>query len=145
MFAELQKQELTLSLLTNGIKTQNKFYTIKTELNLVPENKIKHRSIYTGFTASLFTKELITFRRSFQITIRLLIGFMIWTTCVHKHCNSRPEHKRDLHTELIFCCTIASGLQADFAFLSSLLVHTAYARITFRKSFAFTSPQNQDF
>ena len=46
MFAELQKQELTLSLLTNGIKTQNKFDTIKTELNLVPENKTKHRSIY---------------------------------------------------------------------------------------------------
>ena len=37
----------------------------------------------------LFTKERITFRKAFRIAIRFVIGFVIRTTCVHKHCNRR--------------------------------------------------------
>ena len=38
-------------------------------------------------TWGLFTKERIMFRKQFRITIRFLIRFVIWTTCIHKHCN----------------------------------------------------------
>ena len=27
-----------------------------------------------------------------------MIGFVIWTVCVHKHCNHHPNHEQDLHT-----------------------------------------------
>ena len=38
-------------------------------------------------TLGLFTKEGITFPKPFRITILFLIGFVLWTMCVHKHCN----------------------------------------------------------
>ena len=53
---------------------------------------------YADVTLGLFTKERITFRKPFRIVIRFLIGFVIWTACVHKHCNCRPDHKQDLRT-----------------------------------------------
>ena len=49
-------------------------------------------------SVGLFTKEQIMFRKLFPPTIRFLIGFVIWTMCVHKHCNCHPDHKQDLHT-----------------------------------------------
>ena len=49
-------------------------------------------------TAGLFTKERITFQKPFRIAIRFLIGLVIWTTYVHKHCNCRPDHDQYLCT-----------------------------------------------
>ena len=36
-------------------------------------------------STGLFPKERFAFRKSFRNAIRFLIGFVIWTTCVHKH------------------------------------------------------------
>ena len=44
----------------------------------------------------LFTKERITFRKPFRIAIRFLIGFVIWTMCVHMHCKRRPNHEQEV-------------------------------------------------
>ena len=49
---------------------------------------------FPKFIMGLFTKEWITFWKPFQIAVR----FLIWTICVHKHCNRRPNHNHDLHT-----------------------------------------------
>ena len=46
----------------------------------------------------LFSKERITFRKPFRIAICFVIGFVIWTMCIHKRCNRRPNHKQDLRT-----------------------------------------------
>ena len=59
--------------------------------------------------------------KAISVTICFMIGFAIWTMYVHKHCNRRPNHEENLRT-------IASGLRADFAFLSSLPVHTHKSR-----------------
>ena len=49
---------------------------------------------FPKFIMGLFTKELIAFRKLFQIAV----SFLIWTMCVHKHCNRCPNRKQDLHT-----------------------------------------------
>ena len=50
------------------------------------------------FTYGLFTKERITFRKLFRIAIHFLIGFVNWTTHVHKHCKCHPNHEQELRT-----------------------------------------------
>ena len=47
----------------------------------------------------------LTFRKQFRITIRFLIGFAIWTTCVYKHYNHRPDHEHDLYTARYWACS----------------------------------------
>ena len=108
----------------------------------VPQAHCMHASKSQG----LFTKERITFRKPFRIAIRFLIGFVIWTTCVHKHCKRTPSQSRtgSAHCEVIFCSYCA--VRADWP-MHGFSVHfqNAHTRITFRKSFAFTCPQNQAF
>ena len=41
------------------------------------------------------------FRKPFRIAIRFLIGFVIWTMCVHMHRKRHPNHEQDLHTARI--------------------------------------------
>ena len=79
------------------------------------------------------------FQKPFWITIRFLIGFVIWTTCIHKHCNCRPDHEQGLRDDIMFLLRWLTlwpmhGFSTHF--------QNAHARITFRESFAFTSPQN---
>ena len=86
---------------------------------------------------AVFTKEWITFRRMFRIAISFVIGIVIWTTCVHMHRKCRPNHEQDLRTARYYC-----AVRADWP-MHGLSVHfqNAHARITFRKSFAFTCPR----
>ena len=41
-------------------------------------------------TVAVFTWTRITFRKTFRIAIQNVIGIVIWTTCVHMHCNAFP-------------------------------------------------------
>ena len=129
IFAELQKQELTLSLLTNGIKTQNKFFTNKTELNIVPENKIKHRSIY--WLHSRPVHEGANHVPKVVSDHDPLADWVHDLNYMHSQALQQPSraqtgsaHRVNILLHNCKWITIASGLQADFAFLSSLLVHT---------------------
>ena len=51
-----------------------------------------------SFSYWAFHKGQIMFRKQFRIPTHFLNGFVIWTTCVHKHCNRRPDHEQDLRT-----------------------------------------------
>ena len=62
----------------------------------------------------LFTKERITFWKPFRIAIRFLIGFVIWTTCVHMRWKRRLDHRRDLHTTFLLRRLTHAWLQRAF-------------------------------
>ena len=83
---------------------------------------------------------LINFQYYFKAILNV-IGIVIWTTCVLMHCKHPPNHDQDLpHCEVIFCSHCA--VRADWPMHGfSAHFQNAYARITFRKSFAFTCPR----
>ena len=95
---------------------------------------------------AVFTWERITFRKTFRIAIQNVIGIVIWTTCVHMTCiaNAFPITIRicALRGNILFLLRIPRWLtHAWFQHGFSANFQNAHARITFRKSFAFTCPR----
>ena len=101
-----------------------------------------------------FTKEKITFQKPCWIVIRFLIGFVIWTMCVHKHCNQilwpniinfdavdfsecRPE-------EVMFLLTLSALIYSPnmFTVLTSTKEITFPAKIL--RNQCLTRKENQD-
>ena len=86
---------------------------------MLRRHKIPSLGKLKRLTMDLFTKERIMFRKPFRITIHFLIGFVIWTTCVHMHCNRLSQSQTgSVHCEVIFCSYCADwpmhGFSAHF-------------------------------
>ena len=97
-------------------------------------------------------------KKPFRIAIRFVIGIVIWTMFVHKHCKCRavPITNRicALRGNILFLLRSPRWLTQAWASVriskiskipKSAHFQNAHSRITFRKSFAFTCPQNQAF
>ena len=93
---------------------------------------------------AVFTWERITFRKTFRIAIQNVIGIVIWTMCVHMHCKRLPNHDQDLRTASDILFLWRNSRWLTHALLQhgfSVHFQNAHARITFRKSFAFSCPR----
>ena len=75
----------------------------------------------------------------------LLIVFVIWTTCVHKHCNGVPITNRicALRGNILFL--LRSPRWLTRAWLQCAFPKCARTNHVLKEFFAFTCPQNQAF
>ena len=77
-----------------------------------------------------------------------LIGFVIWTTCVHKHCNCRPDLKQDLRGNMSFLLRLLTlwpmhGFSTHFQNLNKRTIQLyAHAWIMFWKSCVHKSSES---